>query len=56
MSAIKGVFTAYFRFNLLYKILIGLLLGSVAGIIFQNNADMVAFLKPFGIYLSACLR
>lgn len=48
MSAIKGVFTAYFRFNLLYKILIGLLLGSVAGIIFQNNADMVAFLKPFG--------
>lgn len=44
----KGVFDWYFKTNLLLRILIGLILGAIVGVIFQNNASMIGFLKPFG--------
>lgn len=48
MSAIKSIFSCYFKFNLLIKILVGLVLGAIAGLIFQNNTGMIEFLTPFG--------
>lgn len=48
MSAIKSLFSCYFKINLLVKILVGLILGAIAGLVMQNNGDMIAFLTPFG--------
>ncbi len=48
MSALKSLFSCYFKINLLLKILVGLILGAIAGMIFQNNGEMIAFLTPFG--------
>ncbi|ETD72924.1 amino acid transporter [Pelistega indica] len=48
MSAIKGIFSAYFKINLLVKILVGLVLGAIVGLLFQNNPEMISFLTPFG--------
>ena len=48
MSAIKSIFSCYFKFNLLIKILVGLVLGAIVGLIFQNNTGMIEFLTPFG--------
>lgn len=48
MSAIKSIFSCYFKFNLLIKILVGLVLGAIAGLIFQNSTGMIEFLTPFG--------
>ncbi|NOL50258.1 dicarboxylate/amino acid:cation symporter [Pelistega europaea] len=48
MSAIKSLFAGYFKINLLVKILVGLILGAIAGLLMQNNSDMIAFLTPFG--------
>lgn len=38
----------YFQSNLLVRILIGLILGAICGIIFQDSPDLLAFLAPFG--------
>ena len=38
----------YFKSNLLVRILLGLILGAIAGIIFQNATGAIAFLSPFG--------
>lgn len=43
-----GIFSWYFQSNLLVRIFIGLILGAVFGIIFQNSPELSAFLKPFG--------
>lgn len=48
MSVLKSLFSCYFKINLLLKILVGLILGAIAGMIFQNNGEMIAFLTPFG--------
>lgn len=48
MSAIKSIFSCYFKINLLVKILVGLILGAIAGLVMQNNGEMIAFLTPFG--------
>ena len=48
MSVIKNVFMFYFKSNLLIRILLGLVLGAIVGIVFENSPSMVAFFKPFG--------
>ncbi len=48
MSEKKGLMSWYFDSNLLVRILVGLILGAVAGIALQNNASMIAFFGPFG--------
>ncbi|MDR2884798.1 MAG: cation:dicarboxylase symporter family transporter, partial [Deferribacteraceae bacterium] len=49
----KGLFDWYFKSNLLMRILIGLILGAIVGIIFasvggEGVAKATAFIKPFG--------
>ena len=41
----KGMFDFYFKSNLLMRILIGLILGAIAGIVFGNK---IAWVNPFG--------
>jgi len=49
MSAEKrGIMSFYFRSNLLIRILIGLILGAVAGIIFEGSVGPANFFQPFG--------
>lgn len=48
MSEKGGILSWYFKSNLLLRILIGLILGAVAGIIFQNATGIIAVLTPFG--------
>ncbi|WP_169766945.1 dicarboxylate/amino acid:cation symporter [Campylobacter curvus] len=43
-----GIFSFYFRSNLLVRILIGLIVGAIFGIIFQNAGQAIGFLQPFG--------
>ncbi|MBR8465601.1 dicarboxylate/amino acid:cation symporter [Campylobacter sp. faydin G-140] len=44
----NGLFSWYFKSNLLLRILFGLILGAICGIIFQDASGAIAFLKPFG--------
>ncbi|NLK67333.1 MAG: dicarboxylate/amino acid:cation symporter [Campylobacteraceae bacterium] len=44
----SGIFGLYFKSNLLLRILAALILGGIAGIIFQNATGMINFLQPFG--------
>lgn len=47
----SSIFSIYFKTNLLLRILIGLILGAICGIIFQDphgTTDAIAFFKPFG--------
>lgn len=48
MSEKKGILSWYFRSNLLLRILLGLILGAVAGIIFQDATKAINFFSPFG--------
>ena len=43
-----GILRRYFEINLLLKILIGLVLGAIFGMIFQDAKDAIVILKPFG--------
>ena len=47
-NAKRGIIQKYFEANLLLKILAGLILGAVCGIIFQDAKDAIVILKPFG--------
>lgn len=47
-NAKRGIVQKYFEANLLLKILAGLILGAVCGIIFQDAKDTIVILKPFG--------
>ncbi|WP_298945989.1 dicarboxylate/amino acid:cation symporter [uncultured Campylobacter sp.] len=47
-NAKRGIVQKYFEANLLLKILAGLILGAVCGIIFQDAKDAIVILKPFG--------
>ena len=47
-NAKRGIVQKYFEANLLFKILAGLILGAVCGIIFQDAKDAIVILKPFG--------
>lgn len=38
----------YLKGNLLVKVLLGLILGAIAGLVFRDAMGMVAFFKPFG--------
>jgi len=49
----KGVMDWYFKFNLLYRILIGLVLGALVGIIFGES---IAWLNPLGSLLVNLLK
>ncbi|SPX84763.1 dicarboxylate/amino acid:cation symporter [Moraxella ovis] len=42
------IFSWYFKPNLLLRILIGLILGSICGIIFQNAQTAISILSPIG--------
>lgn len=42
------LFSWYFKPNLLLRILIGLILGSICGIIFQNAQTAISILSPIG--------
>ncbi len=53
MSDKKGVMDWYFKFNLLYRILIGLVLGALVGIIFGES---IAWLNPLGSLLVNLLK
>ncbi|WP_169940149.1 dicarboxylate/amino acid:cation symporter [Campylobacter sp. RM15925] len=44
----KGILDFYFKSNLLLRILIGLVLGAIFGMIFQNAGSAIEILKPFG--------
>lgn len=44
----KGILDFYFKSNLLLRILIGLVLGAIFGMIFQNAGGAIEILKPFG--------
>ena len=44
----KGILAFYFKSNLLARILLGLILGAICGVIFQNADGALGFLKPFG--------
>ncbi|PSM52629.1 sodium:dicarboxylate symporter, SDF family [Campylobacter blaseri] len=44
----KGLLEVYLQGNLLIKILIGLILGAIAGLVFQDAIGIISFLKPFG--------
>ncbi|MBR8463078.1 dicarboxylate/amino acid:cation symporter [Campylobacter sp. faydin G-24] len=44
----NGLLSWYFKSNLLLRILFGLILGAICGIIFQDASGAIAFLKPFG--------
>ncbi|MDO5651346.1 MAG: dicarboxylate/amino acid:cation symporter [Moraxella sp.] len=43
-----NIFSWYFKSNLLIRILIGLVLGAICGIVFQNAVGAIAFLTPVG--------
>ncbi|MBE3021478.1 dicarboxylate/amino acid:cation symporter [Campylobacter sp. 7477a] len=43
-----GIFSLYFRTNLLVRILVGLILGAIFGIVFQKANGAIEFLAPFG--------
>ena len=43
-----GIFSFYFKSNLLVRILIGLIVGAIFGIVFQNASQAIEFLRPFG--------
>lgn len=43
-----NIFSFYFKSNLLWRILIGLIAGAILGVIFQNVTGMINFLSPFG--------
>lgn len=47
-STKKGMFDWYFKSNLLLRILIGLILGAICGLLFSGNESLIAFFKPFG--------
>ncbi len=49
----KGILGWYFNFNLLYRILIGLILGALLGIIF---GDKILWVAPFGSLFVRLLR
>ncbi len=49
----KGLLSWYFNFNLLYRILIGLVLGALLGIIFQ---DKILWIAPFGALFVRLLK
>lgn len=53
MNDKKGVMDWYFKFNLLYRILIGLVLGALVGIIFGES---IAWLNPLGSLLVNLLK
>jgi len=44
----SGLFGWYFGTNILVRILLGLILGAIGGLLFQGSAEAVAWLKPFG--------
>ncbi|MGH1601680.1 dicarboxylate/amino acid:cation symporter [Campylobacter majalis] len=44
----NGVLSFYFQSNLLLRIFLGLVLGAICGIVFQNASGAIEFLKPFG--------
>lgn len=45
----RGILDFYFKSNLLLRILIGLILGAICGIIFQNSGGAIEpYLKPLG--------
>lgn len=48
MSEKGGILSWYFKSNLLYRILIGLILGAVLGIILQDAKIFITILTPFG--------
>ena len=48
MSEKSGMFSWYFKSNLLLRILCGLILGAVAGIFLQNSTGAISFFSPFG--------
>lgn len=43
-----GVFAWYFKSNLLMRILFGLIIGAIFGIVFQSNDTLIAVFSPFG--------
>lgn len=43
-----GIFAWYFKSNLLMRILFGLIIGAVLGIIFQSNDTLISVFSPFG--------
>jgi Na+/H+-dicarboxylate symporter len=49
----KGILSWYFNFNLLYRILIGLVLGALLGIIFGNG---ILWIAPFGAVFVRLLK
>jgi Na+/H+-dicarboxylate symporter len=49
----KGLLSWYFNFNLLYRILIGLVVGALLGIIFQ---DKILWIAPFGALFVRLLK
>ena len=50
---VKGPLGWYFNFNLLYRILIGLVLGAVLGLIFKEN---ILWIAPFGALFVRLLK
>ncbi|MGK8264643.1 hypothetical protein [Moraxella nonliquefaciens] len=48
------LFSWYFKPNLLLRILIGLILGSICGIIFQNAQTAISILSPIGSFSFVC--
>ena len=44
----RGILAFYFKSNLLVRILLGLILGAICGVIFQNADGALGFLKLFG--------
>ncbi|MDP8098268.1 dicarboxylate/amino acid:cation symporter [Pasteurella atlantica] len=44
----KSIFSWYFNSNLLIRILCGLILGGIVGILFSDNKDIIPYISPFG--------
>ena len=49
----KGPLGWYFNFNLLYRILIGLVLGAILGLIFKEK---ILWISPFGALFVRLLK
>ncbi|MGX8685727.1 MAG: cation:dicarboxylate symporter family transporter, partial [Spirochaetales bacterium] len=58
MGKKKGVMKAYLEFNVLYKILIGLVIGAIAGIILAASGvtALPAWISMFGTIFTRLLK
>lgn len=52
----SGLFSWYFKSNLLMRILVGLIAGAVCGIVFQNNTGVLTVLSPLGEFFIRLLK